>query len=96
MKRTISSLLIAAALPLGAAVAVLSTSTDAEAQYRAHYAVPAWYVARYRPVYYNGYAHYYYGGYWHYYRPGYGWYYYNSPPQYFCTYRDELYGWHGC
>jgi hypothetical protein len=56
-------------------VAVVSTSTDAHAQY--YYRPPAPYIARYRPVYYNGYAHYYYGGRWTYYRPGYGWYAYD-------------------
>jgi hypothetical protein len=97
MKRSISSLLIAVLLPLGAAVTVLSTSTDASAQYRGGWRSPSptW-VARNRPVYYNGYAHYYYGGRWGYYRPGYGWNYYEHTPGYFCTYRDEAYGWNGC
>ncbi|HEY1694560.1 MAG TPA: hypothetical protein VGG39_20460 [Polyangiaceae bacterium] len=95
MKRSISSLLIAALLPLGAAAAVLSTSSDAHAQ-RRWGAPPPSYVARYHPVYYNGYAHYYYNGRWGYYRPGQGWYYYEHNPAYFCTYRDRAYGWNGC
>ncbi len=90
MKRSISSLLIAALLPVGAAVAVLSTSTDAQAQY--WHAPPPGYVARYRPVYYNGYAHYYYGGRWTYYRPGYGWYGYATPPSEICHYAYDYYG----
>ncbi|MGD0523731.1 MAG: hypothetical protein ABSE49_01235 [Polyangiaceae bacterium] len=90
MKRSISSLLIAALLPVGAAVAVLSTSTDAQAQ-RWGGPSPA-YVARYRPVYYNGYAHYYYGGRWTYYRPGYGWYGYATPPGEICHYAYDYYG----
>ena len=97
MKRSMSSLLIAVLLPLGAAVTVLSTSSDASAQYRGGWrAPPPSYVARYHPVYYNGYAHYYYNGRWGYNRPGYGWYYYDHNPSWFCTYRDEVYGWHGC
>jgi hypothetical protein len=90
MKRSISSLLIAVLLPLGASVAVLSTSTDAQAQY--YRPPPPYYVARYRPVYYNGYAHYYYGGRWGYYRPGYGWYYYNQAPAELCHYTYDYYG----
>ena len=99
MKRSISSLLIAAMLPLGAAAIVTTASSDANAQYgyyRPYAPPPPAYVARYHPVYYNGYAHYYYGGRWGYYRPGYGWYYYDRTPQYFCTYRDQVYGWNGC
>jgi hypothetical protein len=92
MKRSISSLLFAVLLPLGASVAVLSTSTDANAQYRRYYAPsPAW-VARYRPVYYHGYAHYYYNNHWGYYRPGYGWYYYDNPPSELCHYTYDYYG----
>lgn len=100
MKRTISSLLLGVILPLGAAVAVTAPATDAHAQryyYHGGYAPPspAWYANR-RPIYYNGYAHYYYNNHW-YYRDRYGaWQYYERPPQYFCTYRDEYYGWHGC
>jgi len=96
MNRSISSLLIAVVLPLGAAGAVLSTSTDASAQRYYGHAPPPSYVARYHPVYYNGYAHYYYNNHWTYYRPGYGWYAYEHNPAWFCTYRDEVYGWHGC
>jgi hypothetical protein len=99
MNRSISSLLLAVLLPVGAAAVVTMTSTDASAQYggyRHYYAPSPTYVARYRPVYYNGYAHYYYGGHWGYYRPGYGWSYYERNPDYFCSYRDEAYGWHGC
>ena len=96
MTRTISSLLLAVLLPVGAAAVVTSTSSDANAQYRRYYAPSPTWVARNRPVYYNGYAHYYYGGRWNYYRPGYGWSYYEHTPQWFCTYRDEVYGWNGC
>jgi len=91
MNRSISSLLIAVLLPLGASVAVLSTSTDAQAQ-RGWHAPPPGYVARYRPVYYNGYAHYYYGGRWSYYRPGYGWYGYDHAPAEICHYQYDYYG----
>jgi hypothetical protein len=90
MKRSISSLLIAVLLPVGAAVAVMSTSTDAQAQ--GWHAPPPGYVARYRPVYYNGYAHYYYGGRWSYYRPVYGWYGYATPPGDICHYAYDYYG----
>jgi hypothetical protein len=94
MKRSISSLLIAVLLPLGASVAVLSTSTDAQAQYVYGRPPPPAYVARYRPYYYNGYAHYYYGGRWGYYRPGYGWYYYNQGyvPSEVCRATYDYYG----
>jgi hypothetical protein len=92
MKRSISSLLIAVVLPLGASAAVLSMSTDASAQYRRWGAPPPSYVARYRPVYYNGYAHYYYGGRWNYYRPGYGWYGYDHAPAEICHYAYDYYG----
>ena len=94
MKRSISSLMIATLLPLGASLAVLGTSTDAEAQVvvRTYSPPPATYIARYRPYYYNGYANYYYGGYWHYYRPGYGWYYYNQAPASLCHYAYDYYG----
>lgn len=95
MNRSISSLLIAVLLPVGAAAAVLSTSTDAQAQYYGRYGYsppPPGYVARYRPVYYNGYAHYYYGGRWNYYRPGYGWYGYDHAPAEFCHYQYDYYG----
>jgi hypothetical protein len=90
MKRSISSLLIAVLLPVGAAAAVLATTTDAQAQWRG--APPPGYVARYRPVYYNGYAHYYYGGRWSYYRPGYGWYGYDHAPAEICHYQVDYYG----
>lgn len=95
MKRTIASLLLGVVLPLGAAVAVTAPATDAHAQYRPYPPAPTWYAYR-RPVYYNGYAHYYYANRW-WYRDRYGsWQYYDRPPGYFCTYRDEYYGWNGC
>ena len=90
MKRSISSLLVAALLPLGASVAVMTASTDANAQYYHH--PPAEWVARYRPVYYHGYAHYYYGGRWGYYRPGGGWYWYDHAPRDICHYAYDYYG----
>lgn len=92
MKRSISSLLIAVLAPLGASAAVLSTPTDAQAQPYYWHAPPSAWVARYRPVYYNGYAHYYYGGRWTYYRPGYGWYGYDRPPAEICHYAYDYYG----
>jgi hypothetical protein len=94
MKRSISSLLFAVMLPLGASAAVLATSTDANAQYyaRHYYAPPPAWVARYRPVYYHGYPHYYYNGHWGYYRPGYGWYYYDQTPAEICHYSYDYYG----
>lgn len=90
MKRSISSILIAVLLPLGASAAVLTASSDASAQ---HFRPPpAHWVAHYRPVYYHGYAHYYYNGRWGYYRPGLGWYYYDSPPAEICHYAVDYYG----
>jgi hypothetical protein len=91
MKRSISSILIAALLPLGAALAVLSTSADASAQYHYRPPPPHW-VAHYRPVYYHGYPHYYYNGHWGYWRPGFGWYYYSTPPVEICHYAYDYYG----
>jgi hypothetical protein len=91
MSRSISSLLFAALLPLGASLAVLSTSTDASAQHYYRPPPPHW-VVRYHPVYYHGYAHYYYNGHWGYYRPGYGWYYYATPPAEICHYAIDYYG----
>ena len=90
MKRSISSLLIAAILPVGTAAVVLFASTDARAE---HYRPPppGW-VARYRPVYHHGYAHYYYGGRGTYYRPGYGWYGYDHAPAEICHYQYDYYG----
>jgi hypothetical protein len=86
--------MLATLLPLGAAVAVVATPTDAEAQvyYRSYSPPPATYIARYRPYYYNGYQTYYYGSHWHYYRPGYGWYYYNTAPSSLCHYAVDYYG----
>jgi hypothetical protein len=91
MKRSIPSLLLAVLLPIGAAAAVVTTSTDANAQWRPAPPPAAW-VARYRPVYYNGYAHYYYGGRWMYYRPGYGWFGYSVAPREICHYVIDYYG----
>jgi hypothetical protein len=91
MKRTVSSALLAAVLPLGAATAVLVTEPVALAQYVPPPPPPS-YVASYSPVYYNGYAHYYYNGYWHY-RDRYGhWNYYRHEPGYLGGYRG---GWAG-
>jgi hypothetical protein len=94
MNGWIKSLLFAVALPLGATLAVdATTEGTAHAQY--YYArrppPPEWY-ARYRPVYYHGYAHYYYGGHW-YYRDGYGrWQYYDQSPGEICHYAYDYYG----
>jgi hypothetical protein len=89
--RTICSLLISVLLPVGAAAAVLTTSTDADAQW-GHRPPPNEWVARYRPVYYHGYAHYYYNGRWGYYRPNAGWYWYPRPPAEICHYAVDYYG----
>jgi hypothetical protein len=64
MKRIISKILVSALLPLAAGVAISTAAPSAEAQ--VVYYPPASYVASYRPVYYNGYAHYWYGNRWWY------------------------------
>ncbi len=71
MKRIISRILVSALLPLSAGVAVTAAAPSAEAQvvYTVGYP-PASYIASYRPVYYNGYAHYWYNNHWYYHDHG--------------------------
>jgi hypothetical protein len=95
MKRIISKILVSALLPLAAGVAVTAEAPSAEAQV-VYYYPPASYVASYRPVYYNGYAHYWYGNRW-WYRDHGAWRGYVTEPAYLYGYRGEwgrhYYGW---
>ena len=86
----IAKIMLSAIVPLAAMTAVGTHASSAEAQVVV-YPSDA-YVASYRPVYYNGYAHYYYGGRWSYYRPGYGWYGYDHAPAEICHYQYDYYG----
>jgi hypothetical protein len=97
MKRSIASVLLGVALPLGAAIAVTAPSSPAMAQWVAPPPPPSYYVAGYQPIYYNGYAHYYYGGYWHYRGRDGRWNYYRHEPEYLGRYRggwgSRYHGW---
>ena len=90
----IAKIMLSAIVPLAAMTAVGTHTTSAEAQVVV-YPSDA-YVASYRPVYYNGYAHYYYNNAWYYRDHGY-WHGYAAEPGYLHGYRGEWghhrYGW---
>jgi hypothetical protein len=91
MKRTITSLLIGALLPLSAAAAVTLPAKSAEAQY-GYRPLPPYVVARYRPYYYRGDRYYYYNGGYYRWTPN-GYQYYNyAPSREFCGYVTDVYG----
>jgi hypothetical protein len=89
--KSISKLLLAAVIPL-AGLTVNVPSAEAQVVV---YPSDA-YVASYRPVYYNGYAHYWYNNHWYYRDHGY-WRGYATEPRYLYGYRGEWarhrYGW---
>jgi hypothetical protein len=94
MNGWIKSALLGVGLTLGATLAVdVASEGTAQAQYYAYgRPPPPEYYARYRPVYYHGYAHYYYNNRW-YYRDGYGrWQYYDRAPAEICHYSYDYYG----